>query len=113
LEETGTGPLIKDSAILTRLFDTELVNGTLSKRVLESGFREVVVDVAGPDLAQDLTDALVTSGLEQIASQVAGMTQLNQKTEQKCQIFQQSLQGQKHALLTQRVRFILHSFGTI
>jgi hypothetical protein len=88
LEETGTGPLITDSAVLSRLFDTELLEGNLSSRVLASGFREVVVSVGGAEAAQDLTDAMVTSGLEQIASQATGLSQISQATAQKCQLFQ-------------------------
>ena len=103
LEETGVGPLIKDSAVLSRLFDTELLEGKLSSRVLASGFREVVVKVGGTTAAHELTDALIRSGLEQIASEATGLSQVSQQTAQKCQLFQQGLQQQEQSLLSQGI----------
>jgi hypothetical protein len=99
LEEIGIGPLIKDRALLSRLFDTELLHSELSSRVLESVFREIVIKDGAEELAKDLTDSTVRALLEEIAFQAAGLTKLQQNTTPKVQVFRQSLAARKQTLL--------------
>jgi uncharacterized delta-60 repeat protein len=107
LEQTGVGPLIEDSGVISRLFDTELLDGIPSSRVLESAFREVAVEVVLTDIAgkkaAKVTAKDITDGLELIASQTSGISQLQQNINLTSQLFEQNLNAHEQTLLNQGV----------
>ena len=99
LAETGAGPLITDPAKLAYIFDTELIHGELTSRVLESVFRSVLATALKKG-ATKLGVEGIKDGLRQIAAQDDGLSQIAENARQSVDLFEQSLQQRKEPLLS-------------
>lgn len=102
LAETGAGPLITDSAKLSYLFDSELIHGEFTSRVLESVFRSVLATALKKSFIKLGVEG-IKDGLRQIAAQDDGLSQLAESARKNVDLFEQSLQQRKEPLLSQGI----------
>lgn len=102
LEKTGSQWLIEDSGKLSHLFDTQLLKGRFTSRVLDSAFYELVEE-GEEELAQDVDEEGVQIMAREIAAKPSGLSQVQQQTAQTCQDFQQNLQRKEEGLLNQGI----------
>ena len=102
VEETGTGPLITDSALATHLLDTELLQGQISGRVLKSGLLQVAA-VARDEVVSQVSDFDLQAGLNYIAAQPNGLSTIALKNSLNCLTFQEALQQRELSLVNQGI----------
>ena len=99
LEETGTGPLIKNSPLAAALLDTELIQNQVSARVLKSGLLQVAA-VAKDESVGKVSDLALQTALQYIAAQPNGLSIIANNNSLNCLTYGEALQQQSQNLIT-------------
>ena len=99
LEETGTGPLIKNSPLAAALLDTEMIQNHVSARVLKSGLLQIAA-VAKNESVGKVSDLALQSALQYIAAQPKGLSIIANNNSVNCLTYGEALQQQSQGLIT-------------